>query len=164
MSTHRTMNTLAIDGDAIETPLLLGIDDLRGFDSANQIPDTTAWDAKRPGRGVLLSALLQTAKVLPAARYLTLHASQDDFHACVPLEPLRDRACLIYELDGVPLAKERGGPFRFLVRDYAACKTDEIDDCANVKFVDHIEISVNRGQDNRPRDAAEHAKLHRAEQ
>lgn len=154
------MQCLTINGDAVGVPLKLCLDDLRGFHADDQIPDTTAWDAKRPGRGVLLSALLEAAEVQSSAEYLTLHASRDDFHASVPLANVRERACLIYEFNEAPLPVERGGPFRFLVRDYAACKTDEIDDCANVKFVDRIEISAKRGKDNRPRDEAEHAKLH----
>ena len=39
--------------------------------------------------------------------------------------------------------------------------TDEIDECANVKFVDRIELTILRGHDNRPTDEAEHQDLHR---
>ena len=51
-------------------------------------------------------------------------------------------------------------PFRFLIPDFAACKTHEIDECANVKFVNRIELTRERGHDNRPHDEAEHAALH----
>jgi hypothetical protein len=49
---------------------------------------------------------------------------------------------------------------RFLIPDYAACHTDEIDECANVKFVDRIELTTEKGFDNRPHDGAAHAALH----
>ena len=64
------------------------------------------------------------------------------------------------ELEGKPLPQAKGGPLRFYIPDYASCNTDEIDECANVKFVDHIEITKKRGFDNRPEDEEEHAKLH----
>ena len=68
---------------------------------------------------------------------------------------------LIYRLDGQPLAASHGGPTRFFIRDHAACHTHEIDECANVKFVDHIEFTAGKGFDNRPQDDAAHEQLHR---
>src|SRR5262249_14986547 len=100
----------------------------------------------------------------PDSKYLTLHSSSDDFHASIPLEAVRGRAILIYRLEGQPLPASAGGPIRFFIPDFAACHTSEIDECANVKFVDHIELSATRGHDNRPHDAQEHAKLHEREQ
>jgi hypothetical protein len=73
---------------------------------------------------------------------------------------VRDRAVLIYRLDGRPLAESAGGPLRFFIPDFAACHTSEIDECANVKYVDRLEFSANPGLDNRPHDAQEHAALH----
>ena len=77
---------------------------------------------------------------------------------------MRDRAVWIYALDGAPLPAKAGGPLRFLIPDYAACHSADIDECANVKFVDHIELTATRGRDNRPADEAQHADLHRHEQ
>ena len=51
------------------------------------------------------------------AAYLTLHSAADDFHASIPLAAVRDRAMLIYELDGAPLPTKAGGPLRFLIPD-----------------------------------------------
>ena len=56
-----------------------------------------------------------------------------------------------------------GGPFRFLIPDFAACRTADVDECANVKFVDRIELSQQRGHDNRPADESQHAALHERE-
>ena len=119
---------------------------------------------ERTGDAVKLVGLLTAAGVKPAAAWLTLHSSSDDFHASIPLAAVRERAILLYRLDGAPLPIKSGGPVRFLIPDYAACHTDEIDECANVKFVDRIELSIERGRDNRPSEAEEHAELHRRQQ
>ena len=37
---------------------------------------------------------------------------------------------------------------------------DEIDECANVKYLDHIELTAGKGHDNRPHDEQQHAALH----
>ena len=80
------------------------------------------------------------------------------------LHPVRERAILIYKLDGKALPTSAGGPIRFFIPDFAACHTSEIDECANVKFVDRIEFSAAPGRDNRPHDEKEHAELHEREQ
>ena len=90
-----------------------------------------------------------------------MHSSTDNFHASIPLAPVRERSLLIYQLNGQPLQPQAGGPVRFLILDHAACHTDEIDECANVKFVDHIELTVAKGFDNRPEDDDAHEQLHR---
>ncbi len=89
-----------------------------------------------------------------------MHASNDDFHASIPLDSVRERAILIYRVNGQPLPQSAGGPLRFYIPDFAACRTAEVDECANVKFVDRIELSFERGQDNRPQDEQSHAKIH----
>ena len=150
---------LRVDGE-VQTPLELQSTDLADIDPAFQIPDVSQLDPKRHGRAVRLAGLLQLAGAKPAAQYLTLHASRDDFHASIPLAAVRERAILIYEVDGQPLGESAGGPVRLLIPDYGACKTAEVDECANVKFVDHIELTAERGYDNRPQDESEHAKLH----
>ncbi|MBL9122547.1 MAG: molybdopterin-dependent oxidoreductase [Planctomycetaceae bacterium] len=153
-------SALRIDG-LVAHPLELNYDALAAMDADAQVADVSRFDPARKGDAVRLSALLQLAGVKPEGDYLTLHASLDDFHASVPLAEVRERGLLIYRLDGEPLPRQSGGPIRFLIPDYAACKTAEIDDCANVKFVDRIEITRGRGQDNRPHDEQEHAELHR---
>ena len=60
-----------------------------------------------------------------------------------------DPASVIYELDGEPLPISAGGPIRFYIPDHAACHTAEVDECANVKFVDLIELSTGKGLDTR---------------
>jgi DMSO/TMAO reductase YedYZ molybdopterin-dependent catalytic subunit len=156
-------SALRIDG-LVATPLELSYDALLAMEAAAQVADVSRVDPARKGDAVRLAAILQLAGVKPEGDYLTLHASLDDFHASVPLALVRERGLLIYRLEGEPLPRKSGGPIRFLIPDYAACKTAEIDDCANVKFVDRIEITRGRGQDNRPHDEHEHEELHRRQE
>lgn len=153
---------LTIDGD-VETALSLSFADLAAFPAEQQIIDVSRIDPKRQGDAVTLAGLLERVKPKPAAKYLTLHASSDDFHASIPLEAVRERAFLIYRIDGEPLSQKAGGPLRFYIPDFTACHTSEIDECANVKFVDRMEFSATPGEDNRPHDAQEHAELHERE-
>jgi len=153
---------LIVDGD-VERPAVLSYADLAALDREYQISDVSRLDPKRKGEAVRLAGLLTRVRPKPSARYLTLHASRDDFHASIPLDAVRERAILIYRLDGRPLDESAGGPLRFYIPDFAACHTSEIDECANVKFVDRLEFSAEPGLDNRPHDAQEHAALHEKE-
>jgi 2-dehydropantoate 2-reductase len=153
---------LRIDGE-VEQPLELSRSELAQIETAAQIPDVSRVDPKRKGKAVLLEALLRAVQPKAAARYLTLHSSLDDFHASVPLAAVRERGLLIYELDGQPLPASAGGPYRFYIPDFAACHSAEVDECANVKFVDRIELSQQKGFDNRPEDEKQHADLHRGQ-
>ncbi len=144
----------------VETPAELSVADLAKLPADCQIPDVSQLDDQRKGRGVWLAGLISAVGPSQGVSYLTLHASADDFHASLPLEKIRDRSFLIYELEGQPLPANAGGPFRFAIIDSAACQTAEIDDCANVKFVDCMEFSTAKGRDSRPNSASEHAALH----
>jgi hypothetical protein len=73
---------------------------------------------------------------------------------------VRAQGIVVSHLDGQALRTDQGGPIRFLIRDPAACHTDELDDCANVKYLDRIELTVRKGRDTRPADEAEHSALH----
>lgn len=150
---------LVLDGE-VERPLRLTAADLAALAAAWQVEDISQFEPRRRGRAVRLSGLLEAAGVRPAACYLTLHAGRDDFHASVPLAAVRERGVVIYELGGEPLPIDQGGPFRFLVLDAAACKTAEVDECANVKYVDRLELSTERRFDNRPSNDRAHAALH----
>lgn len=150
---------LIVDG-AVERPLRLAFANLESLAAEHGATDVSRFDTKRKGDAVSLSSLIALAGVLDTATHLGLHGSLDNFHASIPLAPVRDRGLLIFRLDGRPLDMKAGGPFRFFIRDHAACHTAEIDECANVKFVDHIEFTVGKGFDNRPEDDEAHAQLH----
>ena len=125
-----------------------------------QIPDVSQVVTSRSGRAIVLEGLLKQVPLSEGIDYIGLHGTLDDFHASIPLNAVRSTALLIYSLDGAALPEEKGGPVRFLIPDHAACHTAEIDECANVKYVDHIEFTAGKGYDNRPEDDQEHARLH----
>lgn len=157
-----TTPLLKIDGE-VERPATLSFADLANLTDDVQLPDVSRIDPKRKGGAVRLSGLLALVTPKSSARYLTLHASRDDFHASIPLASVQEQAILIYRLADAPLPESAGGPLRFFIPDFAACHTSEIDECANVKYVDRIELSAQPGQDNRPHDEKEHAELHERE-
>ena len=152
-----------IDGE-VDNPVELTFDDFADIDPSHQIIDVSQIIPKRNGDAVKFKGLIELVKVKPTAKYIGLHGTADDFHASIPLDPIRDSAILIYRLNDQPLDFKAGGPTRFFIPDHAACHTDEIDECANVKFVDHIEFTAEKGFDNRPEDDEEHAKLHEGQQ
>lgn len=153
---------LLVDG-AVEIPLRLGFADLVGLPADDQIADVSRFHPGRKGDGVDLLALLRLARPLPDADHLTLHADRDDFHASIPLAEILPRGMVVYRLGDLPLDPSQGGPIRFLIRDPATCHSADLDDCANVKYLSRIELSVGPGRDNRPDDDAQHAALHAAE-
>lgn len=153
---------LKVDG-AVEQPLALTFEELSGWPESAQIADVSRFHPKRAGDGVTLEAILAHARPLPEADFLTLHADRDDFHVSVPLAAVRGEGIVVYKRGETALAQDQGGPIRFLIRDPAACHTDELDDCANVKYLSRIELTVGRGKDTRPADEAAHAALHQSQ-
>jgi DMSO/TMAO reductase YedYZ molybdopterin-dependent catalytic subunit len=153
---------LTIDG-AVEQPLRLTVADLDAVPESARLRDVSRFDPKRQGEGVALVALLEQAGVRPEATYLTLHADRDDFHVSVPLQAVREQGVIVYRLGGDLLSAERGGPLRFLIPDPSACHAGELDECANVKYLTRIELSVGRGRDTRPTTESDHAALHEAQ-
>lgn len=150
---------LRVTGEvAKETSFSYG--DLQQLDSEFQVPDFSTIESGRPGSALRLRGILAAVQENGNACFLGMHSSHDDFHASIPLEDVRDRGFVLYGLDGAPLPLSKGGPIRFFIPDHAACNTDDIDECANVKYIDHIELTRTRGFDNRPTDEEEHAKLH----
>lgn len=155
------MNTIRLRFNGqVQRPCDFTFEDLQQLDEQWQVEDVRRFGAKR-GDAVRLLGLLENVHPKSEATHIGLHGSRDDFHASIPLEPVRDKALVIYKLDGQPLDAAAGGPFRFFVPDHAACHTEEIDECANVKFLDHIELTIGKGFDNRPQDEEEHARLHK---
>jgi len=150
---------LTITGQ-VENPISLTFDELTQLPLEAQVADVSRFDSKRGGDAVSLAAIVALARPKADVKYLGLHSSTDDFHASIPLAPIVDRAFLIYRVSGAPLDAKAGGPFRFYIPNHKACRTDEIDECANVKFVDKLEFTTEKGFDNRPHDEAEHADLH----
>ncbi len=126
---------------------------------AGQVPDVSALAADREGVAVQLASVLEDAGLAADARFITIHA-EGNYSASVPLEAVKDHAILIYGLDGEALPHDKGGPIRFFIPDVAACQTDEVDQCANVKYVERIVLSAEPGQDTRPKTPKQHVDIH----
>lgn len=154
---------LQITGEAANARSLT-FADLAAIPAEYQIADVSRLVPGRKGDAVRLAGILELVQPKSGAKWLGLHSSSDDFHASIPLDAVADKALVIYRLDGQPLPEKAGGPVRFFIPDFAACHTHEIDECANVKFVDRIELTAEKGFDNRPHDGDEHAALHAKEQ
>ena len=153
------MTTLRISG-LVAREMTMTFEDFGAVDAQYQVPDISEQMTGRDGQAITLKGLVALCEPSDEAGFLGLHGSLDDFHASIPLAAVLERGLIQYGKDGQPLDVKAGGPYRFLIPDYAACNTDEIDECANVKFLDHIEFTADRGFDNRPEDEQEHAALH----
>lgn len=152
---------LTIDG-LVRAPRSFTFADLANFPENVRVRDISRFSPKRQGDGILLSALLAEVKPSLDQYWLTFHAARDDFAASIPSDPkVIETGVVVFSYQDAPLTVEQGGPVRFLIPDPAVCHTAELDECANVKFLDRIEISAERGRDTRPEDEDEHAKLHR---
>jgi len=150
---------LKIEG-AVEQTLELTFDDLAALPLSAQVLDVSRFQPTRRGDGVLLEPLLERSRPKPEANYLTLHADRDDFHVSIPLDAVRAECVIVFRIGDQPLNVDQGGPIRFLIRNPSACHTSELDECANVKYLSRIELSIRRGRDTRPADEAAHAALH----
>jgi DMSO/TMAO reductase YedYZ molybdopterin-dependent catalytic subunit len=150
---------LSITG-LVATPRSFTFADLAAIPAEHQVADVSRLVPGRKGDAVKLAGLLALVEPQASATWLGLHAARDDFHASIPLDAVLDKALVIYRLEGQPLPDKAGGPVRFFIPDFAACHTHEIDECANVKFVDRLELSSAKGFDNRPHDGDSHAALH----
>ena len=116
---------LSVDG-AVRAPVTL---DFAGLSELEQVEDTsdfhcvTTWSRMDlRWKGVRVSELLALAEPLPEARALMCHAS-DGYTTNVSLEEaLKPDVLLVYQVDGVPLPREHGGPVRMITPQLYAWK------------------------------------------
>ncbi len=153
---------LQVDGDVTGTKAFTW-EDLVAIDAQWQISDVNQIDGTKAGGAVWIRGILDKVKAHPESKYITLHSVRDDFHASLPLEAVLDRGMFIYRKKNQPLPVAAGGPIRFFIPDHTACHSGEVDECANVKYVDRIEFSQKKGFDNRPLDDDAHEALHQQE-
>lgn len=152
---------LRVDG-LVETPIELSFDKLKLLPESIQIRDVSRLVPKKSGDGISLSGLLEMVGAPSENFWLTFHASRDEFAASIPSDPqVIETGIILYADHAAPIPVEKGGPFRFLIPDPAVCHTAELDECANVKFLDRIEITREKGRDTRPENEDEHEELHR---
>ena len=151
--------TVSVSG-LVGRPLELGHADLAAL--PGQVDDVSTLAPGREGSAVRFTSVLAAASAQAGAEFLTLEAD-GGFAASIPLAAVADQALLLYALDGEPLPHEKGGPVRFLIPDPAACGTADVDTCANVKWLNSINLSTERGRDVRPTTLRAHEALHEAE-
>ena len=85
---------LRVDG-AVERPLDLDFAALEALPEGSRVADVSRFHPKRAGDGVTLEAVLERARPLAGANYLTLHADRDDFHVSIPLEAVRGEGVVV---------------------------------------------------------------------
>jgi DMSO/TMAO reductase YedYZ molybdopterin-dependent catalytic subunit len=104
------MTSLRIEGE-VHAPRAFRFADLAAL--PGQVPDIGTLIPGRQGGGVWLCSLLEATRARPQASHITLHATDGDFSASVPLAAVRDRAIVVYRLGDAPLPAAQGGPMRF---------------------------------------------------
>lgn len=147
---------ITIEG-LVQQPVTVGYDDLAAL--PGQVADVGSVVPGREGTAVRLGDLLAKAGPTGEATHLTIEADDASFSASIPLATV-DSAVIVYRLDGAPLPREKGGPFRLLIPDAKRCHDPAADKCANVKFVARLRLDAGPGHDTRPTTKDEHARLH----
>jgi len=149
--------SITIEGE-VRRSVTLDYDDLAS--ASEQVADVAPLVAGRSGTAVPLRSLLAMAGVDAGATWLTIESDDASFAASVPLEAVAE-AVVVYALDGEPLPREKGGPFRLLIPDAARCGSAEVDKCANVKSVGVLRLETGHGRDTRPATKTEHIEMHK---
>lgn len=156
------MSELKVTGD-ISAPMSLTHDSMTRMNEAARVADVRTLGSARKGGGVRLAEIVRAAGVPDNVRYVSFISRSDNFRVCVPLARVRDSGVVIHHIDGREMTRGDGGPFRFIIPDPAACGTEVIDECVNVKYLDEISLTIEPGEDTRPSDEEEHARLHERE-
>jgi DMSO/TMAO reductase YedYZ molybdopterin-dependent catalytic subunit len=132
----------SIEGDC-QRPLSFSYLDLLEIHTDYQVDDLSLVDERLAGKGVRLRKLVELAGPGFGCEYMTIESADGEFAASLPLGEISRTAVLIYEKDGKPLAREDGGPVRFVVPFHP-------DNCVNVKGLGRILFSREPGRDTRP--------------
>jgi 2-dehydropantoate 2-reductase len=156
---YKMNGTLTING-AVNSESQLSYEDLST--RADLKPDVNVDLSGKAASGIPFVTLLKLTGIQPTATHVTLHAEHDSFAASVPLSAVQD-AVVIFEINGSPIGVDKGGPFRFYIPNAGECSIDEVDECANVKYLDRIELTIGPGKDTRPRTKKAHKDLHETE-
>ncbi len=144
---------LEVSGLVAGGSMAFTFDDLAAMPRDAQVLDVSRVMSGRQGSGVKLSALLARAGVTRQARHAHIASTDPSFAVSVPLEEISSSGIILYCVGGAPIDSSKGGPFRLLVPGHA-------DECVHVKGVAKLHLAATPGRDTRPKDDAEHAKLH----
>jgi len=141
---HKSMpiappDNIVVNG-LVEHEVHLGPEDLGRF-AAHRVNAVLECAGNTPGaggvsngrwEGVALAEILRSAKPLGSARYVNLHGA-DEYSRSVPIEDVNEYGLLATRLDGLPLSRVHGFPWRvFLPGRYGM---------DSVKWIDRIELA-----------------------
>ena len=150
------MTRLHVEGE-VRSPQAFGFAELRAL--AEQIEDVSRLVPGREGGAVRLQVVLEQVGLKETVRYITLESTDGKFSASVPLEAVQE-GIIAYRFNDAALPENKGGPYRFFIPDVAECHVDEVDACANVKFLGRICLSQEKGRDVRPTSPQAHEEHH----
>jgi len=135
---------LIIEGE-LDEPRSIDPTELRRLPA--QIDDVSKILPGRDGSAVWLRDLLAQAGLRPSSRFATLASGDGKFAISVPLQPLLERAMLVYRNGDAPLPVSKGGPVRLLLTGKVECEAPDIDACAMVKGLARIRVTAEREPD-----------------
>ncbi len=125
---------LTIDG-LVSRPGFYTLDDLKRFPARKQITRHTCeegWTAIAEWNGVTVRTILESAGMLPSARYVNFH-TYDDYHDCFDmLDALHPQTILAYGMNGRNLPVQHGAPVRLRIENQVGYKS--------LKYVQRIEV------------------------
>jgi 2-dehydropantoate 2-reductase len=133
---------VAIDGAVVQS-VALDRTAMQQLPSEHQIDDVSRKMPSMRGRAITVKGLLDIPALQLDADHVTFHSADGRYAATLTLAQAKEFGLLVYELDGEPLADEKGGPFRLITPGLS-------DLCANVKGVNRIEVRRGPGKDTRP--------------
>ena len=116
---------LSIEG-LVARPGILSLADLKRFPSRTQITRHTCeegWSAIGEWTGVPLSRVLDTAGLLPTARFVSFYSYDDWADSIDMLDALHPQTLLAYGMNGRELSIPHGGPVRLRVETQMGYKS-----------------------------------------
>jgi len=134
--------TIRIEG-AVVQPVTLDREALGHLPDEYQMTDLGTIMPNMKGKAIKVKAILEVPALAIGADHVTFHSQDGQFAASLTVDQARQYGVLLYELDGGPLPKAKGGPFRLVAPGLG-------DLCANVKEVARIELTKGPGKDTRP--------------
>jgi DMSO/TMAO reductase YedYZ molybdopterin-dependent catalytic subunit len=135
---------LIIEGE-LDGPRSIDPTELRWLPA--QIDDVSTLIPGRDGSAVWLRDVLAQSGLKPSARFATLASGDGKFAISVPLQPLLERAMLVYRKGDAPLPVAKGGPVRLLLTGKVECEAPDIDACAMVKGLARIRVTAEQESD-----------------
>ena len=95
------------------------------------------------GEAIAISAILESARPMPDARFVTVVSDDGHYTASIPLGEIIDSGWLAFRLNGEPLPRTSGGPLRVVVPQGKTL-------CWNVKGVCELRLTESREPDSVP--------------